>query len=225
MGLTHSPRIVRDGLVLYLDAANPKSYPASGTTWKDLSGNGNDGTLVNGVGYDSSNNGAMVFDGANDYVEILGNESNTPSSMTLFCFLYPKNTRPEEIIATQNAGDGYRFMSRIYQSNTGTRWGFRPSSGGTEYQGTSILTNNTWYCLAVTYTTSNLILYLNGNVELNQTNPNNLAHGGDIRLGDGIGGAQVHLEADLPSFMIYNRALLESEIRQNFEALRGRYGV
>jgi hypothetical protein len=51
------------------------------------------------------------------------------------CFLYPKNTRPEEIIATQNNGNGYRFMSRIYAGNTGTRWGFRPTPNAGEYQG------------------------------------------------------------------------------------------
>jgi hypothetical protein len=56
MALSHSPSIVTDGLVLCLDAGNPKSYPGSGTTWTDLSGNGNNGTLVNGVGY---SNGAV----------------------------------------------------------------------------------------------------------------------------------------------------------------------
>ena len=61
------PTIVTNGLVLHLDAGNPASYPGSGTTWTDLSGNGNDGTLVNGVGYDSANGGSLVFDGVNDY--------------------------------------------------------------------------------------------------------------------------------------------------------------
>jgi hypothetical protein len=53
MAISYNPRIVTDGLVLALDAGNPKSYPGSGTTWTDLSGNGNNGTLVNGVGYNS----------------------------------------------------------------------------------------------------------------------------------------------------------------------------
>ena len=60
--------IVNDGLVLHLDAANKNSYPGSGTTWKDLSGNENNGTLVNGVGYNSDNKGAMVFSTNNQYV-------------------------------------------------------------------------------------------------------------------------------------------------------------
>lgn len=66
MALAHNPKIVTDGLVLCLDAANPKSYPGSGTVWSDLSGNGNNGTLVNGVGYNSNNGGYLTFDGSND---------------------------------------------------------------------------------------------------------------------------------------------------------------
>ena len=66
--VTQAGGIVTDGLVLNLDAGNPQSYPGSGTTWTDLSGNGNNGTLLNGVGYDSDNGGSLVFDGSNDYV-------------------------------------------------------------------------------------------------------------------------------------------------------------
>ena len=226
MGIGYGPRVVTEGLVLALDAADVSSYPGSGATWTDLSGRGNNGTLVNGVGYNGSNLGSLVFDGSNDYVEITGNASNTPSSMTLFCFVYPQNTRPEEIIATQNNGTGYRFMTKVYAGNTGTKWGFRPTGVGAspEYQGTT-LSNNTWYCLAVTYTSSNLILYLNGNIELNQSSPYELTHGGNIRLGDCIGGAQVHFRGNIPIFMMYNRALTASEISQNFNALRGRFSI
>jgi hypothetical protein len=69
MGLGHSPSIVRDGLVLYLDAANPKSYPGSGTTWFDLKGTSNS-TLSNGPTFVNSNKGYFSFDGVNDYTQI-----------------------------------------------------------------------------------------------------------------------------------------------------------
>jgi hypothetical protein len=68
MGISYNPRTITDGLVLCLDAANPKSYPGSGTTWTDLSGRGNNGTLTNGPTYSSSNGGSIVFDGVDDYV-------------------------------------------------------------------------------------------------------------------------------------------------------------
>ena len=62
------PNIIKDGLVLTLDASSQRSYPGSGTTWYDLSGNGNNGTLTNGPTFDSGNGGSIVFDGTNDYV-------------------------------------------------------------------------------------------------------------------------------------------------------------
>jgi hypothetical protein len=76
MSLGHGSSIVRNGLVLHLDAANPKSYPGSGTTWTDLSGNGNNGTLINGPVYNTTNNGNLIFDGVNDYAEITTRNTN-----------------------------------------------------------------------------------------------------------------------------------------------------
>jgi uncharacterized delta-60 repeat protein len=73
MGISYNPRIVTDGLVLALDAANPKSYPGSGTTWTDLSGNGNTGTLTNGPTYSSANGGSIAFDGVDDYSALTSN--------------------------------------------------------------------------------------------------------------------------------------------------------
>ena len=70
MGLAHSPRIVTDGLVLCVDAANTKSYPGSGTTWTDISGKGHNGTLTNGPTFSSDNMGGIVFDGSNDAVTL-----------------------------------------------------------------------------------------------------------------------------------------------------------
>ena len=228
MGVAYNSKIVTDGLVLCLDAGNPKSYPGSGTTWTDLSGNGNNGTLINmdGTNFNSANGGVLTFDGTNENIEITGNTSNAPSNMSLICWVYTKNTRPEEMIATRDNGSGYRFMTRVYDGGTGIKWGFRLSSASLEYQGTTTLLNNTWYFLAVTSqgSPSNLILYLNGNVELNLLNAAApLVHGGNLTLGDGIGGAQVHLQANLPIFMMYNRALTAGEIQQNFNATKSRY--
>ena len=70
MSTRYNPSIVRDNLVLYLDAANTKSYPGSGTTWTDISRKGTDGTLTNGATFNSDNMGRIVFDGTNDYVDI-----------------------------------------------------------------------------------------------------------------------------------------------------------
>ena len=66
MAFIHSPKISTDGLVLALDTANRKSYPGSGTVWNDLSGNGNNGSLINGPTFNGANGGSIVFDGVDD---------------------------------------------------------------------------------------------------------------------------------------------------------------
>ena len=71
MAIIDGPRIPTSGLIFYLDAANTRSYPGSGTTWTDLSGNGNTGTLTNGPTYSSANGGQIVFDGSNDNAVVL----------------------------------------------------------------------------------------------------------------------------------------------------------
>ena len=68
MATNYSPSIVTDGLVLCLDAANTKSYPGSGTTWTDISGRGNNGTLTNGPTFSSDDGGSIVVDGSNDFI-------------------------------------------------------------------------------------------------------------------------------------------------------------
>ena len=68
MTIGYGPTVVTDGLVLALDAADRNSYPGSGTTWTDLSGNGNNGTLDNSVTYTSNNGGGLSFDGTDEIV-------------------------------------------------------------------------------------------------------------------------------------------------------------
>ena len=72
-----SSNIIVDGLILHLDAGNSSSYSGSGTTWTDLSGEGNNGTLVNGTSYTSDDGGSLVFDGTNDYVNLGAVQINT----------------------------------------------------------------------------------------------------------------------------------------------------
>ena len=76
MTIYAGPEIVNSGLVLCLDAANPRSYSGSGTTWSDISGRGNNGTLTNGPTFSSSNGGNNVFDGIDDYAEVTTRNTN-----------------------------------------------------------------------------------------------------------------------------------------------------
>ena len=71
-------KIVTNGLVLSLDAADRNSYPGTGTTWRDMSGNGNNGTLTDGPTFNSNNGGSIVFDGTNDYVALTPSFTGPP---------------------------------------------------------------------------------------------------------------------------------------------------
>jgi len=105
--LAHSPRIITDGLVLCLDAGNPKSYPGSGTTWTDLSGNGNNGTLTNGPTYNSGNLGSLVFDGVNDYVNL--GDLDLPAPFTLSIWFKGNTTQSQQYCGLLNKSSSTNF--------------------------------------------------------------------------------------------------------------------
>jgi hypothetical protein len=204
MSVFSGPNVVTDGLVLCIDAANPKSYPGSGTTWFDVSGNRNNGTLVNGVGYTSANSGSMVFDGVNDYVTHTSNltalDSITNSSPFTFSSTFKLNAFPAVQVGTVTgllmkgsynpsyglnliySGDvgGFRTSSRIYyglRNLTGT-------AGVTQGYGMIALQSNTtveigqWYNVNMLHefsgTTHTLRLYVNGVLDRQDTFTNSL---------------------------------------------------
>lgn len=134
------PPIVTNGLVLHLDAGDTASYPVTGTTWTDLSGNGNNGTLVNGVGYNSANGGSLVFDGVNDRVSTTFKPSGARSY-----FIWIKyntvNSLPNgySLTGTQQA-NAFNYLGI---KNGGAFYYYAGTSGGTI--DSTILSANIWY--------------------------------------------------------------------------------
>jgi hypothetical protein len=88
MAFNYSPKIITDGLVLYLDAANTRSYPTNGTIWSDLSRNNNNGTLINGPTFNSANGGSIVFDGVDDRVS-RNSAIDTGQNFTINAWIFP----------------------------------------------------------------------------------------------------------------------------------------
>jgi len=138
MAFSFSPRIVTDGLVLCLDAANPRSYPGSGTTWSDISRTGTNGTLVNGPTYSSANGGSIVFDGVNDYATTIRVPNMTTSSAEA-SITYEYWVQP-----TQN------IYSLFTQTDNNTTWfspgsvnGLQQNTGYKYYTGSGFNTQNT----------------------------------------------------------------------------------
>ena len=245
MGIGYNTSIVRDGLVLHLDAANVKSYPGSGTTWTDLSGQGNNGTLVNGVGYSSDNNGSLTFDGVNDNSTIDNFSSDSSSAITVTAWVYATsltnstsngnylnwiiNKRP-----TTSPNSSSWQMLTINSFPIFAMWDANnnliTSSGpDMEANSTTAMSINQWYC--VTTTTSgvsgdNLYVYLNDKLNLTDTLSGNRGIATkQLKIGSTGWQNGYNWDGKISNITIHNRELSAAEVRQNFNALRGRYGI
>ena len=232
MAPNYGPKIVTNGLVLCLDAANRKSYPGSGTTWKDLSKNGNDGTLVNGVGFSAENNGYMGFDGVDDFVGFTS--FNFGNELTVICFVNPLETNNIQTLFANSAGglstNGIRLFMNRFLNNTRSitiEVGNGSSGDNTTTTSNNLVLYGVWQHIAFTLSknTGLGIIYYNGspitsgNLSVINYNANN-----PFRLGRFTDG-QFPLHGKVSTYNIYNRALTAAEIRQNYNALKGRYGL
>ena len=229
MSLAHNPRIVTDGLVLALDAANPKSYPGSGTTWYDMSGNGNHGTLVNGVGYSSDNSGSMVFDGVNDSVtfstwETISGQSGTVN-ITMDSWFKTIEGPPNTVmgyLGFNSPTNFFKFMNTgnlfldTYNSESSSRILVNTIINFSDYFGQ-------WVNVCGVYDGVYAKSYHNGTL-VNST-AITLADISAVNFSVGVGMGYFNFNGNNASCKLYNRALTEAEIKQNFFATRKRYGL
>lgn len=221
MGFYRGPQIVRDGLVLYLDAGNKKSYPASGTTWTDITGNGNNGTLVNGPTFDSSNGGSIVFDGVNDRVDgtLINNIDNSP--FTISVWLKPRSFGSRTYFSLGTGiGDLRRRIHLRLVSPTSIRFGMWNDDLNT----TLLNVDNQW---------TNIICSLSNNF-IQQVYQNGIFRGSRVAGGFFIGNnsyrigswdGEEFINTDISQVQIYNRALTPEEIQQNYNATKGRFNL
>jgi hypothetical protein len=225
--------------VLHLDAANPKSYPGSGTAWRDLSGVGNNGTLTNGPTYSSSNNGAIVFDGSNDYMTA----SPLPSGTNLFTisvWMYlSANINGDyggsvkgAIIFSGNAVGTYELTLTTSGATAGPPYAMTLGRYGGDATGTCTVSGinmpiQQWHNVVVLRDgASSQKMYLNG-VLLASGNISTSMTAGTLHIGGAPANASFvgYMNGNFSNITQYNRALTALEISQNFEATRGRYGI
>ena len=223
MSIGYGPRVVTDGLVLALDAGDTNSYPGSGTTWSDLSGQGNDGTLTNGPTYSNSNGGYIDFDGTDDTVNF---EYDLRSNWTYECWV------------NKDAKGGFSFLGQgttssgsglhIVMSNDKLRFGMYANDTDALglYSNTS---TGVWYHYAFTYNHSTFLkqIYRNG-VQLTGTpvqTQTAYIGTGTVRIGASYSSGGTVADGKIASSKLYNRVLTASEIKQNFNATRGRFGI
>jgi hypothetical protein len=227
MGVAYnSGSIITNGLVLCLDAANSKSYPGSGTTWTDLSGNGNIGELVNSPTYNSSNLGYFQFV-TNDYARIPNNTALDTQTPTVEVWVKTNAT-------SQN---GFWFEKgtvntqySLFQEGSVIQW--RMNIGGITNLSTTTATymdTSNWYQVVGTYTSGTRRLYINGVQVNSDTRSGTIAtNSGGMSIGvyGGFsGGRGYYYNGNLSLCRIYNRALTAQEIQQNFNATRSRFSI
>ena len=233
----YGPKIVTSGLVLCLDAANKRSYPGTGTTWTDLSGNSNNGTLTNGPTFSAGNMGSIVFDGADDQIDCGTNSSlNISDNLTLGIWVkFNSLSSAPNLIAKQWCSGAQWSYSWSVLSDGRIYYGFdsdgQCSSITGEYTSTnSVCTTGIWYCLNVVHTSTSINLYSNG-ISI----PGTLAGSYGtiytstvpVRLGvyRNLSGAFAsYLSGNISNTSIYNRALSATEILQNYNATKTRFG-
>jgi len=213
------PNIINDSLVLYLDAGNSKSYPGSGTTWFDKSGFGNDGTLINGPTFNSGNGGSIVFDGVDDYVNFAASPSNV---VTVSVWINLNNAGNFPIIL---AGDSTQYNSGMWDWSlfvfTNVFY-IRGNSGGLGNINTPASTLvNTWtnWVLVRNDGTGTCRAYKNGTI----FGTSNESSSANSALSIGRGGN--YYNGKVAATQIYNRALSASEVLQNYNATKGRFGL
>ncbi len=219
-----------DGLVLHLDAANIRSYPGSGTAWTDLSGLGNNGTLTNGPTFNANNSGSIVFDGTNDTVDCgaVPEIGSLLTGLTISIWIYP--TRAALCLIAEN-GTSFTTDTFYLAQENATEFTFSVYGGGFQDRVGSSYTYslNVWYNLVGVWASNNPVqMYTNG-LETNGSRVSNtrtsLQNGNTNFFLGSRAGTSAYFRGRIPFFSAYNRALSAAEIRQNFNATRGRFGI
>jgi hypothetical protein len=226
MGTAYNPKIVTDGLVLCLDAANPKSYPGSGTSWTDLSGNGNNGTLVNGVGYSSSNSGYLTFNGSTHGVELDSAPQLFSNSVTMIGWFYFNESNVRDVLF----GNHDTTPAVNFERHTSNRLRLYWNTGANDiFTGNNVSLANVWQqiCIVRNKEISKFQFYVNSIIvsDQNVTSADIATVSGTFRIGRDVRTDNTATNGNISKFCLYNRALTAQEIQQNFNATRGRYGI
>jgi len=215
--------VVTTGLQLYLDAGNASSYSGSGTAWNDLSGNSRNGTLTNGPTYSATNGGSIVFDGSNDYVQCSG--SLTVTAATFVTWIRRNGTQGtyDGILVSR----GTNVTGMMFQSSNQLAYVWNNAVNAYTWQSGLIVPDLTWCMVAVSVTSTAATAYLCQSSGIT-TATNTVSHGSsvldDIKLAVDDAAAR-YFNGNIAIAQLYNIALSETQVTQNFQADRARFGV
>ena len=215
--------VYTSGLSMWLDASNPASYSGSGTTWTDLTGNGNDQTLVNAPTYVSGSPAYFDFDGVSQYstgsTPVLG--VNTYTKMVWFQF----NVSGDNNLVSSSAGGHYMFFA-----NSSTLWAgnanVSPYYGGGAFGSSTSFSSGTWYCATVVFSNPQIYLYVNGVQDASDITYTASGRGGDGSTNLACFGPGGNLlNGRIAEVLCYGSALTANQVLQNFNATKSKYGL
>jgi hypothetical protein len=239
MGIRRGPNIIMDGLVFAVDAANPSSYVSGSTTWKDQTINGRDNTIANGPTYETANGGGLIFDGVNDYAQRLNDTTfNSVNEFTFnFWIKYASGVDLTSLLGKPRAG--WADALRIYYQASTTTLAYQ-LTGTTRCSNTSVTLSTTEFtniCFVQNPSESSIPdrtkFYINGQVLANNSSGYALTSVdaptfpliiGGWRQGNS-GSPSSTWKGNMNVVQMYNRALSSTEVAQNYNALKGRFGL
>jgi surface protein len=242
-GLSNNGQIVQvktliPGLVLYLDASNVNSYPGSGTTWTDISGNENNGTLNNGVVYNNADGGSLVFDGVNDFFRTTSNLNLTDTDKITIQIILKSASLSGSMVLEHSTNWNAHNSFGVLVNDPSRKMNFTdfvPGSGYNTKRSVSNVIDGNWHFITVTADRSkgssdqNLVyvdgvLSTSGNIG-GQTSDNNGNYGSLPLFIGSRAGSGFFFSANIAQVLIYKRVLTPLEIQTNFNALKARYGL
>jgi hypothetical protein len=228
MALSHSPSIVTSGLVLCLDAANSKSYPGTGTTWTDLSGNGNNGTNSN-MTYSSNNEGIFDFNDTSSVSLIPNSASLNPTTgLTIESWVNFDGNTNDFIFEKGNVNTQFSLFShsidivfRTYHSGDGSFHTQSPSKASVG------VVNGQWHHIVGSWDGSTKRIYVDGVLRNSVSKSGNLVTRTTGAAVGRFGGTTTgyYFGGYIPKVSLYSRGLTADEIQQNFNALRSRFSI
>ena len=228
MATKYSPKIVTDGLMLCLDPANSRSYSGSGTTLTDLTGNGYNGTLTNGVAFNSLDQGCISFDGYDDYID-LGSQSGdlrlSGSNGTISVWMYMEDVSSgdswKRMVDKSNGGNGANGYT-FFVHTDGTLTGNVNTSGLSSSAGA--ITDDEWFHVIYAWDGTVHYLYKDGSLLHSVSNtalpPSDTTN---MRIGSWNHSTSREFKGRISQVCIWNRKLSAAEIQQNYNALKGRF--
>jgi len=223
MGASYSPNIVKDGLVFYVDAANPKSYPGSGTNITDLIFK-TIGTFHGSPTFQSAFNGIIDFDGTDDYIDTNFNTDYNYISFSFWC-RRDAGVNDGTYLTRWGNSSNWSFIIREDSSNN-LRIQLQCSNGSSISNTDISLSIGDWNCYTVTFNGTIVRIYKNG-IQISTENLSGVLKSGtpDLFIGDRTTLSQSPFNGQIGPIQLYNKALTQEQVLQNYQAQKERFGL